>query len=116
MADARYNLMLEIGDFSNLDLRGTNDKEAIEVANALVNPEEKTIVVFLTDNVSGGYAIGQVNYELHKVGIIRPGAAESLRDKFLPGQGIVHNIDTIDDLTVIMTDILASARSSLCLG
>ncbi len=115
-SEARYNLMLEISELATKDLGGTFYPPAMEMALALVVPGEKTVIVFLTDNIGNEYEADQIEFELHKVAVVRAGVALSLEEKFLPGRGTVHDVVTIDELTDVMSEIFESTRMFLCTG
>ncbi len=111
-----YSLMLAIRELSLVNLVGSDHKLGFATAQSLVVPEERTIVILLTDDKASAHNIEGISFELHKVAIMRPGVAETLRTYFLPGVGTVHEVTTVSELETLMKDLLEAARTALCLS
>lgn len=110
------SLMIAISELSAVNLVGSNHNFGFSTAQAAILPNERAIVIFLTDDKASEYEVEGIDFELHKVAIVRPGVAETLRKYFLPGKGTVHEVHSTEELETLVKDLLEKARTELCLG
>ncbi len=109
-------LMVAISELSHVNMLGSNHNLAFFAAQAAILPNERAVVIFLTDDKASKYELEGIDYELHKVAIMRPGVAETLRRYFLPGEGTVHEVYSTDELEALIKELLEEVRTELCLG
>jgi hypothetical protein len=115
----RYELVANISQVSATSLGLTAHELGYQEAKNLVRPEERTVMIIITDGTNRHPDLtvyDDPQFTVHKIALNNKDAEFYLENRFLPGVGENHFATDTDEVEHLIRAVLDTVQTELCLG